>query len=62
MGNWVGDEVLYHARVHPEQPVASLSAAQAEALHTALNYVITTAVDVDADDARYPRDWLFHYR
>lgn len=40
VGNWVADEVLYQARMHPEQPVCDLSAAQVKALHDALNMVI----------------------
>lgn len=28
VGNWVADECLYQARIHPEQPAASLTAQQ----------------------------------
>jgi hypothetical protein len=28
VGNWVADEVLYQARIHPEQPAASLTPEQ----------------------------------
>lgn len=33
VGNWVADEVLYQARIHPEQKAASLDEAQQAALH-----------------------------
>lgn len=28
IGNWVGDEVLHQARLHPEEPASALSDAQ----------------------------------
>ena len=30
VGNWVADEVLYQARVHPEQPVADMPQEQVQ--------------------------------
>ena len=33
VGNWVADEILYQARIHPEQKAASLDEAQCSALH-----------------------------
>jgi len=62
VGNWVADEVLYQARLHPEQRSDQLSAAGAAALHKALRDVLRVAVDAEADDARYPPLWLFHSR
>ena len=33
VGNWVADEILYQAQIHPEQKAASLDEAQCAALH-----------------------------
>jgi len=33
VGNWVADEILYQARIHPEQTAHSLSEEQVAALH-----------------------------
>ena len=33
VGNWVADEVLYQAKIHPEQKAATLDEAQCAALH-----------------------------
>lgn len=33
VGNWVADEILYQARIHPEQKANSLSEQQVTALH-----------------------------
>ena len=62
VGNWVADEVLYQARVHPEVVCAELSGNQAERIHESLGHVVQFACDVNADDELFPDDWLFHYR
>ncbi|KAI0040806.1 AtMMH-1 [Auriscalpium vulgare] len=62
VGNWVADEILYHARVHPEQRCNTLSDEQIAALHAQTAEVCRTAVEVNADDAKFPEDWLFRHR
>jgi formamidopyrimidine-DNA glycosylase len=62
VGNWVADEVLYHARLAPHRRVGSLDDAEIGALRKALRSVITTAVRVDARSEAFPRTWLFHHR
>ncbi|XP_058195855.1 formamidopyrimidine-DNA glycosylase isoform X2 [Rhododendron vialii] len=62
IGNWIADEVLYQARIHPMQIVSSLPKESCTALHKCIKEVIHYAVEVDADCGRFPLDWLFHYR
>ncbi|KAF7319888.1 MutM-like protein-1 [Mycena kentingensis (nom. inval.)] len=62
VGNWVADEILYHARVHPEQRSNTLTDAQLAALYYHTSNVCRVAVAVDADDTRFPDDWLFRHR
>ncbi|GBF93974.1 formamidopyrimidine-DNA glycosylase [Raphidocelis subcapitata] len=62
IGNWVADEVLWHARLHPEQVVGELGADHVAALHAAIVYVVKTACEARADAARYPANWMFHSR
>jgi formamidopyrimidine-DNA glycosylase len=62
VGNWVADEVLWQARLHPEQLVAQLTATHLAALHKALKEVVQTAVEANADSSRFPKDWMFHVR
>lgn len=62
VGNWVADEVLYQAGIHPEAVCCELSDAQVAALHAALSDVLQTACRVNADASRFPKEWLFHYR
>jgi len=62
IGNWVGDEVLYQARLFPERPCRELDADEVARLHAAIRDVITLAVDVGADHHRFPAHWIFHFR
>lgn len=62
VGNWVGDEVLYNARIHPEQYSNTLSDEQVKQLHTSLMYVCDLACGVLADSNQFPEDWLFKHR
>ncbi|ONI16304.1 hypothetical protein PRUPE_3G090700 [Prunus persica] len=62
IGNWVADEVLYQARIHPEQSAASLSKENYGNLHKSIKEVIEYAVQVDADSTQFPCEWLFHFR
>lgn len=62
IGNWICDEVLYQARIHPEQPANTLTLEQAAALHHQIRTVCETAAEVEADAERFPDTWLFHKR
>ncbi|KAI9815880.1 MAG: hypothetical protein M1832_005190 [Thelocarpon impressellum] len=62
VGNWVGDEILYHAKIHPEQYTDSLNDAQLEQLHKSLLNVCSIACETLADSDKFPKDWLMKYR
>jgi formamidopyrimidine-DNA glycosylase len=62
VGNWVADEILYHARVHPEERCNSLTDDQLFRLHEQTSAIPTFAVGVNADDSKFPDDWLFRHR
>jgi len=62
VGNWVADEVLYQARIHPEQYSNTFSDEQANRLHDKLIEVCTTACDLLAESSKFPEDWLMKYR
>jgi len=62
IGNWVGDEVLYQARLHPEQYCDEFSDAQMKKLYHTIRFVCQTAVDKLGDSDEFPADWLFNYR
>ncbi|EWC48416.1 hypothetical protein DRE_02185 [Drechslerella stenobrocha 248] len=62
VGNWVGDEILFHARIHPEQYSNTLSEAQQKQLYESTLHICTTACGVLGDSSKFPKDWLFKYR
>ena len=56
------DEVMYQARLHPEQYSNTFSKAQVKQLHDAIMYVCNTAVDTLAESEKFPEDWLMRHR
>ncbi|KAI1777045.1 Formamidopyrimidine-DNA glycosylase N-terminal domain-containing protein [Hypoxylon cercidicola] len=62
IGNWVGDEILYQAKLHPEQYCDDFDDADIAALYSAVRYVCQTAVDKLGDSDQFPEDWLFKHR
>ncbi|GMI93939.1 MUTM homolog, MUTM homolog-1, FORMAMIDOPYRIMIDINE-DNA GLYCOSYLASE 2 [Hibiscus trionum] len=62
IGNWIADEVLYQARIHPLQASSSLSKENCATLHKCIKEVIETSVEVGADSSQFPSNWIFHSR
>lgn len=62
IGNWLADEILYHARIAPSRAASSLSSNEFEELRKQIVYVLKTAVEAGADETKYPKDWMFHHR
>ncbi|KAL8667439.1 MAG: hypothetical protein Q9202_000655 [Teloschistes flavicans] len=62
IGNWVGDELLLDAKIHPEQYSNTLTPAQMKQLHKSIHYVCSTAVELRAESDKFPETWLFKHR
>ena len=63
IGNWMADEILWRARMHPLIPGGSLDPAQSEALWQNLRFVCRGALrTVGKDFSDPPNGWLFHER
>jgi len=62
IGNWVADEVLYHAKIAPARAASSLSSAEFAKLRKTILDVLTKSVEVNADSEQFPKNWLFHHR
>jgi formamidopyrimidine-DNA glycosylase len=45
IGNLYADEILWEARLHPERSVESLSSRERGRLHTAIQYVLASAIE-----------------
>ncbi|XP_061348013.1 formamidopyrimidine-DNA glycosylase-like isoform X3 [Gastrolobium bilobum] len=62
IGNWIADEVLYQARIHPRNIASSLSEESCSTLYKCIKEVIEKAVEVGADSSQFPTSWIFHSR
>lgn len=62
IGNWVADETLYQAKLHPEQYSDTFDDKEIKRLHESIRYVCQLAVDKLGDSDEFPDHWLFNYR
>lgn len=62
MLTYPSDEILYHAKLHPEQYSNTFSPEQLKTLHSSILHICGTAVDLLADASKFPDDWLFSHR
>lgn len=56
------DEVLFQARIHPEQYSNTFSDKQIETLHEKLIEVCTFACETLADSDKFPDNWIMRHR
>ncbi|QJW87922.1 DNA-formamidopyrimidine glycosylase [Spirosoma taeanense] len=62
LGNWIVDEVLFQAYVHPEQRANTLNNEQMLRLHEAIRLVLETAIRYEATYRDFPNSFLIHVR
>jgi len=63
IGNWMADEILWRARIHPAASATSLSGYKRGRLFQFLKEVCKDALDVIGTDWGTPPDeWLFNHR
>jgi formamidopyrimidine-DNA glycosylase len=64
VGNWVADEVLYRAGIHPSSTGVAISTdvALIRQLLDAIVHVSKEASKTLEKGEKFPDDWLFHYR
>ena len=62
LGNWIVDEVLFQAKIHPERRACTLTEAEFKALHAAIQLVLTTAIRHEATYRHFPASFLIHAR
>ncbi|KDD75999.1 hypothetical protein H632_c402p2, partial [Helicosporidium sp. ATCC 50920] len=62
VGNWIADEALYQARIHPEQAASDLDQHDVQRLHRLIPEICNAAIAVDANAAKLPEHWMFHAR
>lgn len=71
VGNWMADEILWRAAIHPKRPAGSLTADETRTLWRECRKVCRLALDTIAGKGNYlppdlnahiPRSWLFWHR
>lgn len=66
IGNWVSDEILYHAQIYPGEVISNkISDASSEVLkrlYNAIIYIMEESVRVEGDVHQFPDNWLMLYR
>lgn len=63
IGNWMADEILWRARIHPATRAGRISRVKRKKLYNCLREVSADALDVIGTDwNRPPDDWLFNHR
>ena len=62
LGNWIVDEVLFQAKIHPERLGTSLTEKEGKALHAAVQLVLSTAIKQEANYRQFPASFLIHAR
>jgi formamidopyrimidine-DNA glycosylase len=63
IGNWMADEILWRAAIHPSQPAGSLDAAERKTLYREIRWVCREAMRIIGEKWGDPPDsWLFNHR
>ncbi|GAB3246299.1 formamidopyrimidine-DNA glycosylase [Larkinella harenae] len=62
LGNWIVDEVLFQARIHPEKRTELLTEDEVRRLHESIHLVLTTAIRHEAQYRDFPASFLIHVR
>jgi formamidopyrimidine-DNA glycosylase len=62
IGNWVADDALHLAGLHPAAPWQALDNEDRRRLFESLQKVLHIAIQSDADYARMPEEFLIHQR
>lgn len=62
IGNWVADDVMYEAAIHPMHPAKLLTAEEVTRLRAAIETIVGGAIEVNAESSGMPAHWLIHVR
>ncbi len=62
IGNVYGDEILFHAGVHPARRTNQLDEKSLKAIYRARRKVLETAIERGADPGRMPKTYLLPHR
>ncbi len=61
VGNWIADEILYQAKIHPTSVTQNLTAKQLSAIYQEMREIIEVAIDVEAVREALPSHYITRY-
>jgi formamidopyrimidine-DNA glycosylase len=62
VGNVYSDEILFHAKIHPESTVKGLSEEQLKTIFMKMKEVLETAIDKNVEPGEFPESFLLTHR
>ena len=62
LGNWIVDEVLFQAKIHPMKVSSQLDEKATRGIHESIYYVLETAISKEATYKDFPTSFLIHAR
>jgi formamidopyrimidine-DNA glycosylase len=63
IGNWMADEILWRAEIHPKQAAGSLNAGGTKVLYREIRFVCRESMRIIGTDwSDLPDSWLFNHR
>lgn len=66
IGNWVSDEILFRAKIHPAEvisnKIADPESEHLQRLYEAIIFVMEESVRVEGNVREFPEDWLMLFR
>ena len=62
VGNWMADEILYQAKIHPSKRLEQMTSIEIEAVYKAMKTVIEVAIENDAHYSDFPEHFMMHFR
>jgi len=61
VGNWIADEILYQARIHPTTPSRDLHQDQVQLIYQHMQDIINTAINTDSIREQLPVHYITKY-
>lgn len=62
IGNWLADDVLFQAKIHPETRASEITEEGVADIFRAMQYIVQTTIDAEANYDLLPDDFILHAR
>ncbi|MEM6846295.1 MAG: hypothetical protein AAF632_29050 [Bacteroidota bacterium] len=62
LGNWIVDDILYQAGIHPERHANELDEGEVRSIFDKMKYILETAIELESRYKDFPDDFLVTYR